>query len=73
MTEKSHHFSVLHYFAYIMPNVSPNAIRWNIVRVGHIYIRFAFAMSFSCCLSPFLFTLGIQRNADSGVIWALRR
>ena len=56
--------SVLHYFARIMLNESPNASQWNMVMLGNITIRFALGMSISCCLFPFFAHVVTQHEHD---------
>ena len=54
-----------------MPNASPKRSRLNIVALGDIHVWFALGMLIACCLFPFLPALLPNKNAVSGVMWAL--
>ena len=50
------------------PNTSPDAIQWNMVRVGYARVGFVLGMSLSCCLCQFHLRWVVKANTFSGGI-----
>ena len=51
-------------------SASPNASRWNIVRIGYFRVGIKLDMSISCCLSAVSLRWVAKANAVTDGIWA---